>query len=74
MRNELCKLKFKIENCIFLVKFVLISSLDSILNYISICGCKHMFFFTNFSKIYCSFALNKKIEKSKMAAKMADML
>ena len=33
-----------------------------------------MFFFTNSSKICCSFAKNKIFEKSKMAAKMANML
>ena len=31
-------------------------------------------FSTNSSKICCSFAKNKSFEKSKMAAKMADML
>ena len=31
-------------------------------------------FSTNFSKMCCSFAQNKISEKSKMAAKMADML
>ena len=31
-------------------------------------------FSTNFSKICCSFAQNKFFEKSKIAAKMADML
>ena len=31
-------------------------------------------FSTNFSKICCSFAQNKIVEKSKMAAKMVDML
>ena len=31
-------------------------------------------FFTNSSKICCSFAKNEIFEKSKMAAKMADML
>ena len=31
-------------------------------------------FSTNFSKIGCSFAQNKICEKSKMAAKMADLL
>ena len=29
---------------------------------------------TNFSEIYCSFAQNKIFEKSKMAAKMEDIL
>ena len=31
-------------------------------------------FSTNFSKIFCSFAQNRIFEKSKIAAKMADML
>ena len=31
-------------------------------------------FSTNYSKICCSFATNKIFEKSKMAAKKADML
>ena len=31
-------------------------------------------FSTNFNKICCSFAKNNIFEKSKMAAKMADML
>ena len=31
-------------------------------------------FSTNFNKICCNFAPNKVFEKSKMAAKMADML
>ena len=31
-------------------------------------------FSINFSKIFCSFAQNKIVEKFKMAAKMADML
>ena len=31
-------------------------------------------FSTNSSEIYCSFAKNKFFEKSKLAAKMADML
>ena len=31
-------------------------------------------FSTDFSKICCSFAQNKIFEKSKMAAKMSDML
>ena len=31
-------------------------------------------FSTNFSKIFCSFVQNKTFEKSKMAAKMEDML
>ena len=44
-----------IENCKFLRKFVQISFLDSILNYIAISGCKQMFS-TNFIKTCCSFA------------------
>ena len=31
-------------------------------------------FSTNSSKIFCSFAKDKNFEKSKMAARMADML
>ena len=31
-------------------------------------------FSTNFSKIFCGFAQKKIFDKSKMAAKMADML
>ena len=47
--------------------------LDSILIYIPIWVYKHMFS-TNFSSICCILAQNKVFEKSKMAAKMADML
>ena len=73
MRNQLCKLKFEIENCKFLGKFVLISFLDSILNYIPISGSKHTRFLLISVKSVAVFAQNKSFEKSKITAKMADM-
>ena len=49
------------------------SFFHSFLNYILILRSKHMLS-TDFEKICCSFALNKIFEKSRMNAKMADLL
>ena len=64
LHNYLCKLNFEIENYNFLTKFVLISSFRLII-------------FPSEAANTCFLLIsvkNKILEKSKMAAKMADML
>ena len=67
IHSYLCKLRFEIKAVTFWQNLFQFLLLDSILNYIPIWGCIHVFC-TNFNKICCHF------ETSKRAAKMADML